>query len=154
MATAPGNDTDSGGTLRSSPLCGNVVTDRGAGDRPPLGRVRKRPPVQRPAPIGLLHATRRSACGFVLFRRFCDRLNENGPETALAATGPIEIGRRHTKTGRVLCPYRANAFFRNFTPFTAMSWLLGSICRQIAAARAITFTSVVKLSITTSPSYF
>jgi hypothetical protein len=38
-------------------------------------------------------------------------------------------------------------------PCTAISSRVGSIRRQIAAARAMTFTSVVKLSITTSPSY-
>ena len=43
--------------------------------------------------------------------------------------------------------------FRFFSPFTAMSLRFGSIFRQMAAARAITFTSVVKLSITTSPLY-
>jgi hypothetical protein len=44
-----------------------------------------------------------------------------------------------------------NAFFRNFKPFTAMSSRRGSIFRQMAAARAMTFTSVVKDSITMSP---
>ena len=45
-----------------------------------------------------------------------------------------------------------NAFFKNASPFTAMSLQFGSILRQIAAARAMTFTSVVNDSITTSPS--
>ena len=38
-------------------------------------------------------------------------------------------------------------------PLTAISSVVGSIRRQIAAARAMTFTSVVNDSITTSPSY-
>jgi hypothetical protein len=45
------------------------------------------------------------------------------------------------------------AFFRNFNPFTAISSRVGSIRRQMAAARAITFTSVVNDSMTTSPLY-
>ncbi len=40
---------------------------------------------------------------------------------------------------------------RKARPFTAMSSRFGSILRQMAAARAITFTSVVNDSITTSP---
>lgn len=43
-----------------------------------------------------------------------------------------------------------NAFFKNARPLTAMSLRFGSILRQIAAARAMTFTSVVNDSITTS----
>src|SRR5206468_211770 len=46
-----------------------------------------------------------------------------------------------------------NVFFKNFKPFTAISSRVGSILRQIAAARAMTFTSVVNDSITTSPWY-
>src|SRR6266481_4687630 len=42
---------------------------------------------------------------------------------------------------------------KNFNPFTAISSRVGSIRRQMAAARAITFTSVVNDSITTSPLY-
>ena len=41
--------------------------------------------------------------------------------------------------------------FKFARPFTAMSSRWGSILRQMAAARAMTFTSVVKLSMTTSP---
>lgn len=41
--------------------------------------------------------------------------------------------------------------FKFARPFTAMSSRFGSILRQMAAARAMTFTSVVKLSMTTSP---
>ena len=41
--------------------------------------------------------------------------------------------------------------FKNFSPFTAISFLVGSILRQMAAARAMTLTSVVNDSITTSP---
>src|SRR6185369_4016446 len=40
---------------------------------------------------------------------------------------------------------------RNLSPFVAISFRVGSILRQIAAARAMTFTSVVNDSITTSP---
>lgn len=43
------------------------------------------------------------------------------------------------------------SFFKFARPLTAMSLRLGSILRQMAAARAMTFTSVVKLSMTTSP---
>ena len=42
-------------------------------------------------------------------------------------------------------------FLRNLMPFVAISFVVGSMRRQIAAARAMTFTSVVKLSMTTSP---
>ena len=42
-------------------------------------------------------------------------------------------------------------FFMFASPFTAMSSRFGSILRQIAAARAITFTSVVNDSMTMSP---
>ena len=54
------------------------------------------------------------------------------------------------------CSHRAmgaqrNVFFKNARPFTAMSFRRGSILRQMAAARAMTFTSVVNDSITTSP---
>src|SRR5439155_13630576 len=45
------------------------------------------------------------------------------------------------------------ARLRNFSPFTAISSRVGSMRRQIAAARAMTFTSVVNDSITTSPLY-
>src|SRR5688572_12494380 len=41
-----------------------------------------------------------------------------------------------------------NAFFRNLMPLTAISFVVGSMRRQMAAARAMTFTSVVKLSMT------
>ena len=41
---------------------------------------------------------------------------------------------------------------RNFTPFHAISSRVGSILRQIAAARARALTSEVKDSMTTSPS--
>ena len=44
-----------------------------------------------------------------------------------------------------------SVFLKNASPFTAMSLRFGSIFRQIAAARAMTFTSVVNDSITTSP---
>src|ERR1051325_9742867 len=47
-----------------------------------------------------------------------------------------------------------SVFLRNFRPFTAISLRVGSMRRQMAAARAITLTSVVKDSITTSPLYF
>jgi hypothetical protein len=43
------------------------------------------------------------------------------------------------------------SFFKLARPLTAISFRVGSIRRQIAAARAITFTSVVNDSITTSP---
>ena len=42
-------------------------------------------------------------------------------------------------------------FLRNFNPFTAISSRVGSMRRQMAAALAMTLTSVVKDSITTSP---
>ena len=41
--------------------------------------------------------------------------------------------------------------FKFANPFTAISLRVGSILRQIAAARAMTFTSVVNDSMTTSP---
>ncbi len=44
-----------------------------------------------------------------------------------------------------------STFFKNWMPLTAISFVVGSMRRQMAAARAITFTSVVKLSITRSP---
>lgn len=44
-----------------------------------------------------------------------------------------------------------NNFFKLARPLTAMSSRLGSILRQMAAARAMTLTSVVKDSMTTSP---
>ena len=47
--------------------------------------------------------------------------------------------------------YLPSAFLRNLIPFVAISFVVGSMRRQMAAARAMTFTSVVKLSITTSP---
>jgi len=47
--------------------------------------------------------------------------------------------------------FRLKNFFKFASPFTAMSSRFGSILRQMAAARAMTFTSVVKLSMTTSP---
>src|SRR5687768_16764421 len=58
--------------------------------------------------------------------------------------GPLPVRFYHTymsKTPRPLrnYAYRANVVFKNFTPLTAISWLEGSICRQMAAARAITF---------------
>ena len=53
--------------------------------------------------------------------------------------------KEHFRTGYL------NAFFKNARPLTAMSFRFGSIFRQIAAARAMTFTSVVNDSITTSP---
>ena len=42
-------------------------------------------------------------------------------------------------------------WFKFASPFTAISLRVGSILRQIAAARAMTFTSVVNDSMTTSP---
>src|ERR1043165_4334217 len=49
---------------------------------------------------------------------------------------------RISKNNRL--PFYARAVFKNFMPFTAISSRVGSIRRQIAAARAITFTSVVR----------
>ena len=46
---------------------------------------------------------------------------------------------------------QARFFLRNLIPFVAISFRVGSILRQMAAALAMTFTSVVKDSITTSP---
>ncbi len=46
--------------------------------------------------------------------------------------------------------YQLTAFRRNLIPFVAISSRVGSMRRQMAAARAMTFTSVVKDSITTS----
>ena len=45
-----------------------------------------------------------------------------------------------------------NTFRKNFKPFTAISSRVGSMRRQMAAARAMTFTSGVNDSITKSPS--
>ena len=47
--------------------------------------------------------------------------------------------------------FRLKNFFRLARPSTAMLSRFGSIFRQMAAARAMTFTSVVKLSMTMSP---
>lgn len=50
-------------------------------------------------------------------------------------------------------PVYFNVCRRNFKPLVAISRRLGSILRQIAAALAITLTSLVNDSITTSPLY-
>ena len=50
-----------------------------------------------------------------------------------------------------LTPAIHSVLRRNFRPLTAISLRVGSMRRQMAAARAMTFTSVVKDSITTSP---
>src|SRR5579872_5795012 len=59
------------------------------------------------------------------------------------------------KPSRLPSPWKEvfhfNAFFKNFNPFTAISSRVGSIRLQMAAARAMTFTSVVNDSMTTSP---
>ncbi len=67
-----------------------------------------------------------------------------GPERTMPGrNGPGIVG------GCLVPAY--STFFRNWMPFTAISFVVGSMRRQMAAARAITFTSVVKLSITRSP---
>src|SRR5438309_3605726 len=60
---------------------------------------------------------------------------------------------RYSELAEQLARVYFNVFFRNFNPFTAISSRVGSMRRQIAAARAMTFTSVVNDSITTSPLY-
>ncbi len=47
--------------------------------------------------------------------------------------------------------YTGSVFLRNVAPLVATSFRVGSMRRQMAAARAMTFTSVVKDSMTTSP---
>src|SRR5437660_7778463 len=61
------------------------------------------------------------------------------------------IGIRYSEFGTARIYFKAR--LRNFSPFTAISSRVGSMRRQIAAARAMTFTSVVNDSITTSPLY-
>src|SRR5437588_5041056 len=63
------------------------------------------------------------------------------------------FGIRYSELAEQLARVYFNVFFRNFNPFTAISSRVGSMRRQIAAARAMTFTSVVNDSITTSPLY-
>ncbi len=66
----------------------------------------------------------------------------------------VALGMPFREASRALC--RATYFFPKSrfmfaSPFTAMSSRFGSIFLQIAAARAMTFTSVVKDSMTISP---
>lgn len=70
------------------------------------------------------------------------RLASSSSTTSMVIPSPVGQARR--------LPY-ARVSRRNFKPFTAISFLVGSMRRQMAAARAITFTSVVKDSMTTSP---
>src|SRR5947208_3185041 len=87
-----------------------------------------------------------------------DEIRISGCRKAQIHTALSDFGRhffciRYSEFVFVSARIYFKARLRNFNPFTAISSRVGSMRRQIAAARAMTFTSVVNDSITTSPLY-